>query len=77
MFSFSISLKYSTQRAMNLAPTSLKAKVGPWNNSSEYISLSNFTNGKSKHSVSSIMFLSFLLGIQLPINCCIASKAIS
>ena len=35
------------------------------------------TNGKSKHSVSSIMFLSFLLGIQLPINCCIASKAIS
>jgi hypothetical protein len=57
------------------APTSLKAIVGPWNNSNKC--LFHLDNRESKHSVSAIISFSTGAGISSPINCLIASKAIS
>ncbi|MPM47258.1 hypothetical protein SDC9_93966 [bioreactor metagenome] len=44
--------------AMNLAPTSLKARVGPWNSSRTLKSLPRFFNSISKSNALSIMLFS-------------------
>ena len=70
-------LKYSKQRAIKRAPTSLNAMVGPWNSSRVDMFLLSDTIGKSKDRVSSIIFFRIPSGISGVTNCFIASKAIS
>ncbi|GAL67134.1 hypothetical protein JCM19301_2299 [Jejuia pallidilutea] len=70
-------LKYPKQRAINRAPTSLKAIVGPWNNSNVDIFSFSLTTGNSKDNVSSTMVFKTSSGISGKINCFMASYAIS
>ena len=53
-------------RAMKRAPKSLKAKVGPWNNSRAYTFSSAFTIGALKVKASAIMLSNS--GISSPIK---------
>ena len=73
----SLRMKYCNSLAMNRAPTSLNASVGPWNSSSEYIFSSTFTAGVSKASVSQTMSLRAFSSTSSPKKACATWQAIS
>ena len=62
---------------MKRAPTSLKARVGPWNSSSEKMLSSTLTAGTSKLSVSQTISLRSSAGMSSPKNESATRQAIS